>query len=228
MGRGRGELADASQGTGLSATPRAGRGLSITVAGPDGSGKTSFCAALTAGVLHGEETRRIHHRFGGLPTRGGNTTDTSQPHAQTPYPRGVSEAKVLALFGESLVGWFRSARPFVRAGGFLIIERGWWDLAVDPARYRLRPHVGLVRLLGRFLPTTDLVVVLEGPAELLATRKDEVAVEELARQVAAWRSIVPRRQRSLYLDVSLPLDEVVSLATAELVRLAPRLTRRNM
>jgi hypothetical protein len=212
----------------LTASDHAGRGLIITVAGPDGSGKTSFCEALTAGVLRGEDVRRIHHRFARLPVRGGGTTDTSQPHAQTPYPRGASEAKVLALFGETLVGMLGSARRFVRRGGFLIIERGWWDLAVDPARYRLQPNAGLVRALGRCLPTSDLLVVLEGPAELLATRKDECSEEELARQVGAWRNVVPRRQHTLYLDVSLPLDEVVSLATAEVLRLAPSLSRRNM
>jgi hypothetical protein len=209
----------------LSATHRADRGLIITVAGPDGSGKTSFCEALIAGVLRDEDVRRIHHRFAVLPVRGGSTADPSQPHAQNPYPRGASEAKVLALFGESLLGLLFSARPFVRRGGFLIIERGWWDLAVDPARYRLQPNAGLVRALGRFLPTVDLLVVLEGSAELLATRKDECSEEELARQVSAWRAIVPRRQRTLYIDVSLPLADVVSRAAAEVVRLAPSLSR---
>ena len=212
----------------MSGSDHAGRGLIITVVGPDGSGKTSFCEALTAGVLGGEDVRRIHHRFARLPVRGGGTTDTSQPHAQTPYPRGASEAKVLALFGETLVGMLGSARSFARRGGFLIIERGWWDLAVDPARYRLRPNAGLVRGLGRLLPTSDLLVVLEGPAELLATRKNECSEEELARQVRAWRNVVPRRQHTLYLDVSLPLVDVVSLATAEVLRLAPSLSRRNM
>jgi hypothetical protein len=212
----------------LSRSTRADRGLIITVAGPDGSGKTSFCEALIAGVLRDENVRKIHHRFAGLPVRGGRTSDTSQPHAQTPYPPGVSEAKVLALFAESLVGLLGSARPFVRRGGFLVIERGWWDLAVDPARYRLRPHVGLVRMLGRALPTSDLLVVLEGPPALLATRKDECSEEELARQVDAWRNIVPARQRTLYVDVSLPLVDVVARATAEVLRLAPSLSRRTM
>jgi len=212
----------------LSGSPRADRGLIITVAGPDGSGETSFCEALIAGVLRGENVRKIHHRFTGLPVRGGRTTDTSQPHAQTAYPRAVSEAKVLALFAESLVGMLGSARPFVRRGGFLVIERGWWDLTVDPARYRLRPHVGLVRMLGRLLPTSDLLVVLEGRAALLATRKDECSEEELARQVDAWRTVVPARQRTLYVDVSLPLADVVERATAEVLRLAPSLSRRTM
>jgi hypothetical protein len=209
----------------LSASDHPAAGLIITVAGPDGSGKTSFCDALLAGALRDENVRRIHHRFALLPVRGGNTSDPSQPHAEPPYARGVSEAKVLALFGEWLIGMLR-ARPFVRSGGFLIIERGWWDLAVDPARYRLQPNLALVRMLGRLLPRADLLIILEGPAELLAARKNEVSVEELARQRSVWREIVPRRQRTLYIDVSRPLSDVVSRATDEVSLLAPSRIRR--
>ena len=93
------------------------------MAGPDGAGKTTFCNALTAGALAGCEVRRIHHRFGLLPVRGGKTADPSQPHAQAPYPRGTSVAKLFALFGDSLAGWVVQARPFVRRGGCLIEQK---------------------------------------------------------------------------------------------------------
>ncbi len=106
----------------MSARERPARGLIITVAGPDGSGKTSFCDALLAGALRDQNVRRLHHRFDFLPVRGGSTSDPSQPHAEPPYPRGASEAKVLGLFGEWLVGMVAAARPFVRRGGFLVIE----------------------------------------------------------------------------------------------------------
>jgi hypothetical protein len=228
VGSHRTKLVGPSRGAPLSRTRGPRRGLVVTVAGPDGAGKTTFCDGLLAGVLRGVDVRRIHHRFGLLPVRGGTTSDPTQPHAQAPYPRGLSELKLLYLFGDSLAGWLLSARPFVRTGGCLIIERGWWDLAVDPARYRLRPQPRLVRALGRCLPRSDLLIVLEGSAELLASRKDEVAVPELARQVRAWREVVPARQRRVYLDVSLPLDDVLSLAAAELARFAPAPTRRNM
>jgi len=178
-------------------------------------------------VLAGREVRRIHHRFGLLPVRGGNTADPSQPHAQAPYPPGVSAAKVCALLADSLAGWLVQARPFTRRGGCLIIERGWWDLAVDPARYRLRSNPRLVRALGRLLPRSDLLIVLEGPPEVLVARKAEVSEAELERQMRAWRECVPNRQPRVYLDVSRPLDDVVSGATVELTRLAPWLTRSH-
>jgi hypothetical protein len=180
---------------------------------------------LIAGPLADQDVRRIHHRFGLLPVRGGHTADPSQPHAQAPYPQGISQAKVLLLFGDSLAGWVVQAWPFTRRGGCLIIERGWWDLAVDPARYRLRPHPRLVRALGRLLPRSDLLIVLEGAPELLVSRKAECSEAEVARQMRAWRDVVPKRQRRVYLDVSPPVDDVVSGATVELTRLAPWLTR---
>jgi hypothetical protein len=200
----------------------------LTVAGPDGAGKTSFCDALVAGALHGRDVRRVHHRFGLLPVRGGATSDPTQPHAEAPYSRVLSEAKVLYLFGDSLAGWLFTVRPFVRRGGCLILERGWWDLAVDPARYRLDARSRLVGVLGRILPRADLLIVLEAPARVLAARKDEVPEAELARQVRAWRDVVPDRQRRVYLDASLPLDEVVSRAALELVGLKPDANRRSM
>jgi thymidylate kinase len=228
VGSHRAQLVGPSRGAPLSLTRRPRPGLVITVAGPDGAGKTTFCEALIAGVLHDRDVRRIHHRVGLFPVRGGTTSDPTRPHAQMPYARGVSEAKLLYLFGDALAGWLFSVRPFLRRGGCVIVERGWWDLAVDPARYRLRPHARLVRGLGRCLPRSDLLIVLEAPAALLATRKDEISEAELARQVLAWRDVVPDRQRCVYLDVSLPLEEVVSLAAAELARLEPARNRRSM
>jgi thymidylate kinase len=97
-----------------------------------------------------------------------------------------------------------------------VIERGWWDLAVDPLRYRLRPHPRLIRALGRLLPQPDVLFVLEAPADVLMRRKREVSAEELARQMQAWREILPDRVRRVYLDVSAPVDHVVAEAATAL------------
>jgi hypothetical protein len=75
--------------------------------------------------------------------------------------------------------------------GLVVVERGWWDILVDPKRYRLTPTVRLVRLLGRLLPAPDLVLLLDAPAAEIHRRKRELSEREIAAQLAAWRAAVP-------------------------------------
>jgi hypothetical protein len=187
----------------------------LTVAGPDGTGKSTVCDALVGGVLRGREVLRVHHRFGVLPARGGRSSDVSEPHRQTPYPGPVAVMKTLALFADFWLGWLVRVRRFVRRGGWVVLERGWWDLAVDPRRYRLRDGGRLVRGLGRLLPQADVLLVLEGPAAVLRARKPELPAAELERQVRAWHEVVPASAHVVYIDATAPIDDVVRRAEAE-------------
>jgi thymidylate kinase len=175
----------------------------LVVAGPDGVGKSTLCDALitrlSAPVLH------IHHRFCVLPQRDG------QDHRERrlpPYPRWLSELKVVYLFCDQLLGWALRARPTIRRGAWVLIERGWWDLVVDPGRYRLHSRSRLARALSRYAPRPDLVIVLEGSPALLRDRKQELSMVELGRQVEAWRAVIPVGVRRLHIDTSLPAGDV--------------------
>jgi hypothetical protein len=101
----------------------------------------------------------------------------------------------------------------------VVVERGWWDVLVDPARYRMRGGVRLARILGQLLPRPDLVVILHAEPEVLLRRKAELSAEEMHRQLAAWESSLPRSVRRIRLDVSRPLEEVSEAARKEVVDL---------
>jgi len=210
-------VADAGSRPGLR---RGGAGRVLTVAGPDGTGKSTLCDALIDGVLRDREVLRVHHRFGVLPARGGDRTAATEPHREEPYPAPIAALKAVALFADFWLGWLLRARPFVRRGGWVLLERGWWDLAVDPRRYRLRPGGRLVRALGRLLPQADVLLVLEGAPAMLRARKQELPEAELERQVRAWHEVVPSGVRRVHLDTSVSLDEVVRRAEAELLSVA--------
>ncbi|HEY5172188.1 MAG TPA: hypothetical protein VIK54_10720 [Acidimicrobiia bacterium] len=205
--------------------PANAAGWVITVAGPDGAGKTTFCDAFIDTALGGRPVRRFHHRFELLPAR--SDADPAYPHEQSAYAWPVSIAKLLALYAEALIGWNTKVRGFTKRGGCVVIERGWWDLAVDPVRYRLRPHPKLVRALGRMLPQSDLLIVLEGTIELLMSRTSESTEQEIADQTNAWRHRVPVWVPRVYLDVSSPVEELVGRAADELARVLPPDTLRS-
>ena len=217
MGEGGGGVADAGARPGLRP---GGAGRVLTVAGPDGTGKSTLCDALIHGLLRDRRVLRVHHRFGVLPARGGDQAAVTEPHRDEPYPAPLAAIKALALFADFWLGWLLRARPFVRRGGWVLLERGWWDLAVDPRRYRLRPGGRLVRVLGRLLPQSDVLLVLEGPPAALRARKQELPEAELERQVRAWHDVVPAGVRRVHLDTSASLDEVLRRAEAEVLAVA--------
>jgi thymidylate kinase len=191
------------------------RGGVIVVAGPDGTGKSTLCDALTEQL--GTKVVRLHHRPGVLPVRGG-TGPSTEPHAARPYPAALGALKSLFLFTDYALGWTTRIRPVIGRGEWVLMERGWWDLAVDPARYRLRA-TGLTRALGRLLPRADLTLVLEASPEVLIARKDELPAAELERQAAAWRKVLPKRTPRLYIDarrpVALSVQEVLARLSGE-------------
>lgn len=143
-----------------------------------------------------------------------------QPHKDEPYPGILSMVKAGYLFVDYILGWAIRVRPWVRRGGWVLLERGWWDIAVDPLRYRLRPPARLARALGRFLPSPDLTLILEAPESVLTERKLELPPEELVRQARAWHRLLPRALPRMYLDASLSSQEVLRRAGQALERLA--------
>lgn len=186
-------------------------GVIVAICGPDGSGKSELTARLAAVLSRHGPVVRIHQRPSVLPRRAPRGPVT-RPHRHPPYMALLSNVKLVYLFVDTLLGWTLRLRPAVQHGSFVLIERPWVDIAVDPRRYRLGVGPHRVRTLGRLLPQPDLMIVLHAPAELLHLRKAELPVEELQRQLGAWRVIAPPNDRCVYLDVSFSLDWVTDRA----------------
>lgn len=197
-------------------TPRP-RGLVVLVAGPDGAGKSSLARRI-ADELAAEVTHVVHTHWrpGLLPhprtLLGGHAAaDGTRPHARAPHGAVVS----LGLLGYYWLDFFLGAwlrqRPIRRRGGLVVVERGWWDVAVDGRRYRLSVPPAVVNALGRLLPRPDLALVLRGDPRVLSVRKGELAVAEIARQNALWETMRAAREQ-VALDATEPEEAVLGRA----------------
>jgi hypothetical protein len=179
----------------------------VVVAGPDGAGKSTLAARLADEVLS-PPVLRLHHRPGLLRARTAHAGPVTQPHAEPPYTVVRSLLKLVYLYVDYQVGWSFKVRPVRRRGGSVLLERGWWDLAVDPRRYRLVP-TRWAPLLARSIPSPDLTVILVADPEVLFSRSAELSRLELVRQLEEWRRIAAHRERMLLLDAAMPVHELV-------------------
>lgn len=194
----------------------------IVVAGPDGAGKSRLADGLMAAARGRGPVRRIHHRIRILPASEGSRAATTTPHSRPPYPRWLSFLKVFYLFLDEFLGWSLTVRPIVHRGGWVIIERGWWDLAVDPGRYRLHGVTALTRLLGRLLPRPDAILILDAAPSIIQGRKQELSAGEIDRQLQSWRALASRVRGATIVDAFQAPEAVLADALAACALSPPR------
>jgi hypothetical protein len=199
-------------------------GLFVLVVGPDGSGKSTLARNLPE--LCDEAFRRAlryHWRPEFLPTParvlGTEKSNPAQPHGRPAHSRAAS-LLLLGYYWLDMVlgGWLR-VWPFRMRTGLFVNERGWWDIAVDPHRYRLSVPPWLIRALGALLPHPDLALILDTSPDVLLQRKSETSEGELHRQLSVWRDGLPHGIHTVRLDASRPLDEVQQAARDSVLNL---------
>ena len=173
----------------LSRIPRPD-GISVTILGPDGAGKSSLIEALShrmdcvfsrsvclgfAPPLH-----RLFYR-----TR----HPTDQPHALPLRSLIASLTRAVYWFLYYTVGYL-SVHVALARSVLVLYDRHFLDILIDVKRYRYGGPVWIPRLIWHLMPKPDLVILLNAPPEVIQSRKQEVSFEETERQCKAYLSLV--------------------------------------
>ena len=93
----------------------------------------------------------------------------------------------------------------------IIFDRWYYDLLIDPRRYRLQHSEPLIRFLCRWLPPMQFVFILDAPSQTIRERKMEITVAELDRQRLALRQLADTSRRFIIISNT---DSAASAARA--------------
>jgi thymidylate kinase len=126
------------------------------------------------------------------------------------------------------LGYWLLIRPILARSGLVIFDRYFDDLLIDAKRYRYGRPLWVARVLRSFMPKPDLVLVLDAPDEVVLSRKQEVAPEEVRRQRRLYSQYQSEMPDSRLIDATASVDQVTAQsARAILEFLEQRYQRRH-
>ena len=182
----------------------------VAVLGSDGSGKSTVVNALVqrfatcpyAKVLTCHWRPRVLARTHGA-------EPVTDPHGRP--SRGVvgSALRLVVLAADWLAGYWGRLVHLRAKGVIVVFDRMYFDLVVDPKRYRYGGGPRLARTLWWWLPRPDLVFFLDVAPDVLLSRKQEAVRPELERQRHAYTALVRQHPRGHILDGTRPVTAVV-------------------
>jgi thymidylate kinase len=182
--------------------------LKIVILGPDGAGKSSVIGGLMGRLnLVGRVVRMRHLKPRYVAQfRGQPEVIVVDPHGKPPRGALSSLVKIWVwLFEEWYFNFFQERKETV-----LVCDRYFHDLLVDPKRFRFGAPLWTAELVGKLMPRPRLWVLLNAPADVLQSRKQEVQPEETARQCEAYLAFVRKQREHVIVDASQPLEKVIA------------------
>ena len=200
-------------------------GVCLMLLGPDGVGKSTLIDGLQEALAPVFGRQQVFHWRPGLalPIRDDDDSPAG-PHADPPRGALLSVCYLLGFFADFCLGRALRVRPLLAQSGLIIFDRYFPDLMVDRQRYRYAGPEWLVRALWKLLERRgDLALILTGAPEAIFRRKQQLPLEELARQTARYRALSAVLHNAHVIETA---DGIAATRAAALQAVVEHLSRR--
>lgn len=183
--------------------------MMVVIVGIDGSGKTTVIHELQKKLVSSFIHLKYFHLHFKVRAEVNHESTAVDPHAKPPYPLPVSIAKVFYLLLIYHIGYWINIKDVRAQESLLLFDRYYYDLIVDPRRFRYEGPLWITQMIGKIMPKPDLVIFLDAPSEVLLSRKQELSKEEIERQRQAYKEVVQSLPNGHILNATQSLGAVV-------------------
>jgi thymidylate kinase len=184
-------------------------GLHVVFLGPDGVGKSTVIETFQRDIEQAF-LRSTYLTFAPSIIPSKLAPKKSKPHELPPRSKPASLIKAAWWLLCYSIGYIASVRTVLARAGLVVNHRYLLDVIVDRKRYRYSGPEKLVRWIWAVVPKPDFVLLLDAPPKVIAARKSELPIEEIARQREAYRAVVTPLAYGKVIDASQPLPKVIA------------------
>lgn len=185
-------------------------GIVILFLGPDGVGKTTLINHVSQLLSPAFRGHRMFHYRPALLWRRRYIGDATDPHGSSQHSVGRSLARLLVHIADYWASYWLIVRPMLTRSGLVLFDRYFYDLAIDPKRYRYGAPLWVARILRPLIPKPDLLFVLDAPTQVVLSRKQEVVSAEIERQREIYLREAKMLPHARLIDTSASVAEAAS------------------
>lgn len=201
-------------------------GLSVAFIAPDGAGKSTVineveknCAGSFFGIVKYYFRPHFFKNLGSYNVINPHDEDSKNqnPHSVNLDNKFKSLIRFVFYQLDFILGWQFKVKKNLIQKKLVIFDRYYFDYYADMLRYRYSLSCEFAEKLTWMIPKPNLVIVLEGQPEVFFSRKQELTIEEIRKQLIAFNIIKKYCNNVSYIQADCPLEEVIYSVTKSIL-----------